>query len=199
MRRSCAIGLFGAGCFLAGLMLSPRVMVVEASAQAQPAAPRAIDGKGMFFSSEDIQRMFPPADKAGNLPPMKISNHLAWDPFYRFTVMRRQYFEPAQKNEASGEMLHYAGSEMHENKTQIYILSGGTGAVVLGGKPAKERPGPIVDGQHSGGMLAGGTSYRVKRGDWIVIPPMTWHLAQPDPGQTLTYGMCHIETRRLMP
>ena len=200
MKRTLAIGLFGACCFVAGLALSPRGIVVEAAVQAQPAAPRAVvDGKGMFFSSEDIQKMFPPADKNGNLPPTNISNHLAWDPSYRFTVMRRQYFEPARKSEATGEMLHYAGSEMHENKTQIYVMSGGTGTVVLGGRPGKERPGPIVDGQHSGGLLTGGTSYRVKRGDWIVIPPMTWHLAQPDSGQTLTYGMCHIETRRLMP
>lgn len=161
MSRLLAIGLFGACCFLAGLTLSPGgVVTAQTSAQAQPAAPQAIDGKGVFFSSEDIQRLFPPADKKGDLPPSSISNYLAWDPYYRFTVRRRPYFDPARKNEATGEMLRYAGSEMHENKTQIYVMSGGTGAVVLGGKPAKERPGPIVDGQYSGGMLAGGTSYR---------------------------------------
>ena len=39
----------------------------------------------------------------------------------------------------------------------------------------------------------------VKADDDIVIPPHTWHQALPDPGQTLTYGMCHIETRNLIP
>ena len=52
---------------------------------------------------------------------------------------------------------------------------------------------------HSGGPLTGATNYRVKPGDFAVIPPYTWHQALPDPGQTLTYSMCHIETRNLIP
>ena len=72
------------------LGLAPmQIPSVRAQAQAAPAAPRAVDGKGLYFSSEQIKKMFPPADKTGNLPPSTISNHLAWDPFYRFTVMRR--------------------------------------------------------------------------------------------------------------
>jgi mannose-6-phosphate isomerase-like protein (cupin superfamily) len=94
-------------------------------------------------------------------------------------------------------MEHYAGSEMHENKTQIYMMMGGTGEVALGGKPAMDHETP--DGQHSGGPLAGATNYRVKPGDFVIIPPYTWHQALPDPGQTLEYSMCHIETRNLIP
>ena len=48
----------------------------------------------MFYSAEQIKKMFPPADKTGTLPPATASIHLAWDPFYRFTVMRRPYYDP---------------------------------------------------------------------------------------------------------
>ena len=74
--------------------------------------------------------------------------------------------------------------------------------MVLGGTPAKETPPPHYDGQAwpaPVNSLEGGTSYRVKAGDVVIIPPRTWHLALPDPGQTLTYEMCHVETPRLIP
>ena len=196
------VPLLCAGCFVAGLAVSPHLRV-SAQEGASASAPTAIDGKGLFFSSEDLKKRFPMADKTGkfsNDPDQataKTNNQLAWEPTYRFTYQRRQYFDPAQKNDVSGEMLNWAGSEMHENKTQIYAIHQGTGAVVLGGKPGKDHVG--ADGQHSGGSLQGGTTYKVKAGDFIVIPPRTWHQVQPDRGQTIAYGMCHIETRRMMP
>ena len=166
-----------------GCSVSPRLQV---AAQGRPGAPLAApnspgpmaqDGKGLYFSSEELKKRFPPADKAGNFTAdpdpatAKTQNNLAWEPTYRFTLQRRQYMEPARKNEVSGEMLHWAGSEMHENKTQIYAISNGVGAVVLGGKPGKDQVG--ADGQHAGGSIVGGTTHRVKPGDFLVIPPRT--------------------------
>lgn len=210
MKRMIPAVLFGAACFLAGYMFSPRARVVAQgqavqgpAAQAPLAAPgppstRAVNGKGMYYSIDEVRKRFPPADAHGNFAPgdQGAANHLAWAPEYRFTLMRRQYFDPPRKD-ATGEMEHFVGSEMHENKTQIYIVVSGAGQVALGGKPAMERQSP--DGQHAGGALTGATGYRVKAGDFIVIPPYTWHQALPDPGQTLTYAMCHIETRNLIP
>lgn len=200
MKRMIPVALFGAACFLAGYMFHPHGSVAAQSQTAQAPAPavRAVNGKGMYFSIDDIRKKFPPADSHGDFASGDpgTPNHLAWAPEYRFTLMRRQYFDPPRKD-ATGEMEHYAGSEMHENKTQIYILVGGTGQVALGGKPATDRLSP--DGQHAGGPLTGATNYRVKPGDFAVIPPYTWHQALPDPGQTLTYSMCHIETRNLIP
>jgi mannose-6-phosphate isomerase-like protein (cupin superfamily) len=200
MKRLIPVVLTGAACFLAGYMFNPHGNVAAQGQTAQAPAPavRAVNGKGMYFSIDDIRKKFPPADAHGDFAPGDpgTPNHLAWAPEYRFTLMRRQYFDPPRKD-ATGEMEHYAGSEMHENKTQIYILVGGTGQVALGGKPATDRPSP--DGQHAGGPLTGATNHRVKPGDFVVIPPYTWHQALPDPGQTLTYSMCHIETRNLIP
>jgi mannose-6-phosphate isomerase-like protein (cupin superfamily) len=203
MKRMTPVLLLCVG-YLAGLATIPHVTVVAQDQNmqgqgAQPAAPQAVDGKGMYFSSEYIKKMFPTADKNGKLPSSTISNHLAWDPSYRFTIMRRQHYGQPQKDPRSGEMILYSDAEMHENKTQIYIMVGGVGAVELGGKPEKEPPGPYYDGQHDAPILEGAMSYRVKPGDVFVIPPRTWHRAVPDPGETLTYEMCHIETPRLMP
>jgi mannose-6-phosphate isomerase-like protein (cupin superfamily) len=211
MKRMIPVALFGVVCFLAGYMFSPRARVAAQGQAAQgPAAPaplaapgppstRVVNGKGMYYSIDEIKKRFPPADAHGDFPSgdQGAANHLAWAPEYRFTLMRRQYSDPPRKNPNTGEMEHYVGSEMHENKTQIYIMVSGAGQVALGGKPSMDRQSP--DGQHSGGALTGATNYRVKAGDFIVIPPYTWHQALPDPGQTLTYAMCHIETRNLIP
>ena len=210
MKRMIPVALFGAVCFLGGYMFSPRARVAAQGQAAQgqaaqaplaapgPAATRVVNGKGMYYSIDDIKKRFPPADAHGDFAPgdTGAAAHLAWTPEYRFTLMRRQYFDPPRKD-ATGEMEHFVGSEMHENKTQIYIMVSGAGQVALGGKPAMDRQSP--DGQHTGGALTGATNYRVKAGDFIVIPPYTWHQALPDPGQTLTYAMCHIETRNLIP
>jgi mannose-6-phosphate isomerase-like protein (cupin superfamily) len=205
MKRFTFLAMFGAACFFAGYMFSSHATVAAQGQAAQagiaapgPPASRAVNGKGLYYSIDDIKKKFPPADAHGNYAPGDTggANHLAWAPEYRFTLMRRQYFDPARKD-ATGELEHYAGSEMHENKTQIYVMVGGAGQVAMGGKPANEHETP--DGQHGGGPLTGATNYRVKPGDFVVIPPYTWHQALPDPGQTLTYGMCHIETRNLIP
>ena len=116
-----------------------------------------------------------------------VQVHLAWTPEYRLSIVKRPYAEPAT-----------APSEMHEDKTQIYTIIGGTGTQVLGGKPAKDNAS--AEGQHSStGPLEGGVSYRVKPGDVILIPPMTWHQTLPDAGQTIVYTMVHIETRTRLP
>jgi mannose-6-phosphate isomerase-like protein (cupin superfamily) len=200
MKRLIPVALFGTACFLAGYMFGTRSGVsAQSQAAAQPPANRAVNGKGLYYSIDDIKKRFAPADARGDFPQgdTGATNHLAWAPEYRFTLMRRQYFDPPRKSPTTGEMEHFVGSEMHENKTQIYMMVSGGGQVALGGKPEIERASP--DGQHAGGPLSGATNYRVKSGDFIVIPPYTWHQALPDPGQTLTYGMCHIETRNLIP
>ncbi|HEV2201925.1 MAG TPA: hypothetical protein VGR73_19065 [Bryobacteraceae bacterium] len=205
MKRFIPVALFGAVCFFAGYMFHPRVSVAaqERAAQAPLAAPglpasRAVNGKGFYYPIDEIKKKYPPADAHGNYAQGDTGSaaHLAWTPEYRFTLMRRQYFDPPRKDN-TGEMEHFAGSEMHENKTQIYMMVSGAGQVAMGGKPATDHETP--DGQHSGGPLTGAINYRVKPGDFVVIPPYTWHQALPDPGQTLTYGMCHIETRNLIP
>lgn len=193
MKRSMVLALFGVSCFLAGLALRPLASAMaQGKLQAQEdakASPKAVPGKGIYISSEEIKRRFVEGAPQG-------PTHLAWDPSYRFTVMRRPYYDPAKKMN-SGEVSHWDDAEMHEDKTQIYIMVAGTGTVALGGTANNIKDS--AEGQHSGAPLTGATQYKVKPGDWIVIPPMTWHQTQPDPGQTFVYGMCHIETRNTRP
>ena len=162
-----------------------------------PAQSGGWQGRGLYQGAdrEDV-----PACRQGWQHASLTVSTRGWDPFYRFTEMRRTYYDPPRKDPNTGEMISYAGAEMHENKTQIYIVWRGTATMAMGGKPEKERPGPYYDGQHGGAnKLIGATSTKVKPGDVIIIPPNTWHHALVDPGQTFSYHMCHIETRRLIP
>src|SRR5262245_21383499 len=119
MKHALTVPLLCAGCFVAGLAVSPRMGI--STQEGTVAAPAALDGKGVFFSGDDLKRRFPAADNAGKFSAdpdqatARTNNQLAWEPVYRFTYQRRQYFDPPQKNEVSGEMLNWAGSEMHEN------------------------------------------------------------------------------------
>jgi mannose-6-phosphate isomerase-like protein (cupin superfamily) len=146
-----------------------------------PHVRRIVDSEGLFWSGDDIKKAFSVQSKTVTM------GSFGWSPEYRVAIVQRPYTSPDT-----------ASSEMHEDKTQIYIVLSGTGRQILGGKPAKDGVQP--DGQHfSAGALAGGTTYKIKPGDLIIIPPMTWHQTLPDPGQTVAYQMVHIETRRRAP
>jgi mannose-6-phosphate isomerase-like protein (cupin superfamily) len=193
MKRFIAAVFFGAVCFFAGLSFRPLTNAlaqgkIQAEEDAKMSA-RAVNGKWFYISAEDIKKRFVDAAPQG-------ATHLIWAPEYRFTVMRRPYYETAKKMN-SGQVSHWDDAEMHEDKTQIYIIVSGTGVLALGGKAENIRDTP--EGQHSGQPLVGATMQHVKPGDWVVIPPMTWHQTQPDPGQTFVYGMAHIETRNTRP
>ena len=81
MKRSMLVVLFGVICFLAGLASKP---VVNAWAQGKIQAEedaktstKAVPGKAMYFSAEEIKKRFVDAAPQG-------ATHLAWDPAYRF-------------------------------------------------------------------------------------------------------------------
>jgi len=86
MKRLIPVVLFGAICFLAGYMLNPHTRV-SAQGQTAPAPEvKAVNGKGMYFSIDDIKKRFPPADAHGDFAAGDpgTPNHLAWAPEYRF-------------------------------------------------------------------------------------------------------------------
>lgn len=146
-----------------------------------PAGTPAASGEGMYWSGDDLKKAFPASKEV-------TMGNFAWTPIYRLSVVQRPAYADSAK----------AGSEMHEDKTQIYFILSGTGTQVLGGNPEKDNAS--ADGQHtSEGPLAGGKSFKIKPGDMILIPPKTWHQTLPDAGQTVTYQMVHIETRTRLP
>jgi mannose-6-phosphate isomerase-like protein (cupin superfamily) len=141
--------------------------------------PRAENGKATIWTAEELKK------KYVDDPNGPTNDHIEWAPPYRITVQRRKPSDAAT-----------VGGELHEDKTQIYVIMAGTGTVLLGGKPkADTSAGP---GEHRS-QLIGATPHAVKPGDVISIPPMTWHAAFADPGQQLTFMMFHIENRQTIP
>jgi mannose-6-phosphate isomerase-like protein (cupin superfamily) len=208
MNRLFLVGLFCLAIgFVAGHAMNPRTVAAQEGGGGPkgmslgPAASRIQDGKAYVISADDVKQKFPAADKNGKVPPSNISSNLGWDPVYSLVVMRRPYMDPPVKSPNTGNMVHWADAEMHEEKAQLYFIMSGTGQMTLGGKSPVEHT-PITNGQHAGeplGPSQGATVARVKPGDIVVIPTYAWHQAQADPGQTLTYMKVDILTPRLMP
>jgi hypothetical protein len=77
-------------------------------------------------------------------------------------------------------------AEQHAGAYDFYVFTGGTGEMVLGGKIANrqnlmDKDGP-VPGEYRGQPIVGGQTYKVKAGDWLLIPPDTPHQPKPDAG-----------------
>ena len=78
-------------------------------------------------------------------------------------------------------------AEQHSGVYDFYIFTGGTGEMIVGGKIANRQNlvdsqwGP-VPGEYRGQPIIGGQTFKVKAGDWLVIPPDAPHQPKPDPG-----------------
>src|SRR3984957_3171281 len=77
-------------------------------------------------------------------------------------------------------------AEMHAGAYDFYVITGGTGEMIVGGKIAnrqnlQDKDG-VIPGEYRGQPIEGGQTYRVKAGDWLLIPPDTPHQPKPDPG-----------------
>jgi len=77
-------------------------------------------------------------------------------------------------------------AEMHAGAYDFYVITGGTGEMIVGGKIANQqnlmdKAGP-VPGEYRGQPIVGGQTFKVKAGDWLLIPPDTPHQPKPDAG-----------------
>jgi mannose-6-phosphate isomerase-like protein (cupin superfamily) len=88
---------------------------------------------------------------------------------------------------------------MHTDNTQIYLVTGGSGTVIVEGKVDPANEYLVAPGEHRGGPIVGGRPIRVKVGDLLSIPPYTWHIGYGDPGVPLQYVIIHINTRQTIP
>jgi mannose-6-phosphate isomerase-like protein (cupin superfamily) len=189
MKRHYCVALLCAIAYLTGYANTPRALlafVQTQPAQTQKALPTLLEGKAQFWSSDDMKKLVVPSK--GTL--------MAATPIYRLNMWEREYFDPPKAMTVSKQLQHWDDGEMHEDKTQLYVVVSGTGTILLGGYAEQDRVG--TPGQHNGGPIIGGTPYKVKPGDWILIPPRTWHQVQPDRGG-LVYGMVHIQTMTNVP
>ena len=88
-------------------------------------------------------------------------------------------------------------AEQHAGVYDFYIITGGSGEMVVGGKIANrqnlaDRDG-LVPGEYRGQPIDGGKTYKVKEGDWLVIPPDVPHQPKPDAGG-FSYMIMKINT-----
>lgn len=110
-------------------------------------------------------------------------SHIEWSPQYRLTATTRP---GADKPPVLGEM--------HTENTQIYLVTGGSGTVVVEGKVDPKNDYLVASGEHRGGPIVGGRELKVKVGDLVSISPYTWHTAYGDPGTPLQYVIIHVHT-----
>ena len=77
-------------------------------------------------------------------------------------------------------------AEMHAGAYDFYVFTGGTGEMVLGGKIANQQnlrdKDGVIPGEYRGQPIEDGQTFKVKAGDWLLIPPDTPHQPKPDPG-----------------
>jgi mannose-6-phosphate isomerase-like protein (cupin superfamily) len=183
MKRFFSVGLLFASCCLAYWAIDGRAGVA-AQQRPEPAEPnsKAEQGKGRFFSGDEIKK------KYGNqLGQMTILQ----DHDYRFGVQTREYHEPMKVTGTSKVLSHWDDADMHETYTQFLFIVSGTGTAFVGGKP--EKAGEAKNSTRLGGpTLVGAASYKVKPGDWVIAPPMTWHMINADPGQNIVYGLLNV-------
>jgi mannose-6-phosphate isomerase-like protein (cupin superfamily) len=116
--------------------------------------------------------------------------HFEWAPEYRLTATTRAGLPAGQEPTTS---------ELHVNDTQIYLVTSGTGTVIVEGAPAEESMYLAAPSEQRGGAIIGGRKVKVKVGDLVSIPPFTWHAAYGDPGVSLVYTIIHIHTPQTLP
>ena len=145
-------------------------MLSPAGAQ-QPSARPAPDSPGIHVSSTQLARDLRAA----------VAKHA--DPAVAAIGVTDQYaIHEVHRSKASGPpAIHHGWTELH------FILSGG-GTLVTGGK-IQAQPG------NPQGIIVGGTSQRVQKGDAVIIPPETPHwYTKVDRG-----GLTYLEVRFATP
>ena len=117
-------------------------------------------------------------------------SHIEWAPEYRLTATTRPGVAVG-KEPTSGEL--------HTDNTQIYLVTGGSGTVLVEGKVEPDKEYLVAPGEYRGGPITGGRLVKVKVGDLLSIPPFTWHTAYGDADTPLKYVIIHVHTRQTIP
>lgn len=77
-------------------------------------------------------------------------------------------------------------AEQHAGVYDFYVFTGGTGEMIVGGKIANQQnlhdKDGVIPGEYRGQPVIGGQTFKVKAGDWLLIPPNTPHQPKPDVG-----------------
>jgi mannose-6-phosphate isomerase-like protein (cupin superfamily) len=99
------------------------------------------------------------------------------------------------------------GSVSHDQITEVYYITEGSGTLVTGGTMTNERRAAndsavykLLNGPSSlGGPLEGGTSRKVTVGDVIVIPPKVGHWFSSIEGDHVNYLIIRVDPDHVLP
>ena len=110
--------------------------------------------------------------------------HVQTRNFSMFMLYRMHRDQPVPSLTKVDSVLDDA--EQHAGAYDFYVFTGGTGEMIVGGKIANrqnlmDKSGP-VPGEYRGQPVVGAQTFKVKAGDWLLIPPDTPHQPKPDAG-----------------
>ena len=110
--------------------------------------------------------------------------HVQTRNFSMFMLYRMHRDQPVPSLTKVNSVLDDA--EQHAGAYAFYVFTGGTGEMIVGGKIANrqnlmDKSGP-VPGEYRGQPVVGAQTFKVKAGDWLLIPPDTPHQPKPDAG-----------------
>jgi hypothetical protein len=127
------------------------------------------------------------AQQAGSGSSQSIGGgpvHLQTRNFSMFMLYRMFRDKPVPSLTKVNSVLDDA--EQHAGAYDFYIFTGGTGEMIVGGKIANRQnlhdKDGVIPGEYRGQPIVGGQTFKVKTGDWLLIPPDTPHQPKPDTG-----------------
>ena len=83
-------------------------------------------------------------------------------------------------------------AELHEVKTDLYVVLKGSGTVLVGGEIPGKTEMRSRPGEWRGAKIAGGKKYPLQPGDMINIPSKTPHQLLLEDGKKITYLIIKI-------
>jgi mannose-6-phosphate isomerase-like protein (cupin superfamily) len=82
--------------------------------------------------------------------------------------------------------------EQHEGVTELHFIVSGSATATMGGQIENRQGAPNQPGEYRGGPITGGTTFHVKAGDVVNIPPNAPHAYQAEGPDGITYMLVKI-------
>ena len=147
----------------------------------------------VFWSDDDLRKVH---DVAASGESIRALLPLPKMPMYALYLLHRPHYSTPRPSRVVEVGSQWGDAEQHARVTDFYLIRGGTGTILVGGEIENrvripDQAGPVA-GEYRGQPVKGGQAYRVKAGDWLLIPPNTPHQSQPDPGG-LTFAIVQIK------
>ena len=84
----------------------------------------------------------------------------------------------------------YSRPEIHPEITDVYVILGGSGTLIVGGERVDWVEGQPRESQTP--RIDGGQRFQVAKGDIINVPFGTWHQTVLEPGESVTYAIIKV-------